>query len=141
MMATTQYEAVPSIAREEARRVGTIVMKFGGTSVADSERLKAVARRIVGAREAGSRVVAVLSAMGKTTDELIDLAHDVSSAPDPRELDVVAHLLARLVVARDEPREDECLRLRARFCKPTLDEEHVHPLPRHARPRPAAMCA
>ena len=98
-MATTHFEALPAIAREEARRVGTIVMKFGGTSVADPERLKAVARRIVSARESGSRVVAVLSAMGKTTDELIDLAHDVSPVPDPRELDMLISVGERISVA------------------------------------------
>src|SRR5436190_22950961 len=98
-MATTQYEAVPSIARELKRRIGTIVMKFGGTSVADPERLKAVARRIVAAREAGTRVVAVLSAMGKTTDELIDLAHQVSPLPDPRELDMLISVGERIAVA------------------------------------------
>ena len=49
----------------------TVVMKFGGTSVADAERIKRAARRIVAAREEGNRVVAVLSARGKTTDELL----------------------------------------------------------------------
>jgi aspartate kinase len=68
---------------------GTVVMKFGGTSVADAERLKGAARRIVAAREQGNRVVAVLSARGKTTDELIRLADEVSSAPDPREMDML----------------------------------------------------
>src|SRR5215213_2869090 len=68
---------------------GTVVMKFGGTSVADAERLKRAARRIVAAREQGNRVVAVLSARGKTTDELIRLADEVSSAPDPREMDML----------------------------------------------------
>src|SRR6476646_5545873 len=98
-MATTNFEALPSIARERLRRVGTIVMKFGGTSVADPERLKAVARRIVAARESGSRVVAVLSAMGKTTDELIDLAQAVSPTPDPRELDMLISVGERISVA------------------------------------------
>jgi aspartate kinase len=99
-MATTHYEAVPSIAREDLpARVGTIVMKFGGTSVADPERLKAVARRIVAARESGTRVVAVLSAMGKTTDELIDLAHQVSPRPEPRELDMLISVGERISVA------------------------------------------
>ncbi len=99
-MATTHFEAVPSIPHEDQpSRVGTIVMKFGGTSVADPERLKAVARRIVAARESGSRVVAVLSAMGKTTDELIDLAHDVSPVPDPRELDMLISVGERISVA------------------------------------------
>ena len=55
-----------------------LVMKFGGTSVADTARIKAVARRLVAAREAGNRVVAVLSAMGDTTDDLVDLANGVS---------------------------------------------------------------
>ena len=68
---------------------GTIVMKFGGTSVADAERIKRAARRIVSMREQGYSVVAVLSARGKTTDELIDMAQEVSSTPDPREMDML----------------------------------------------------
>jgi aspartate kinase len=67
----------------------TVVMKFGGTSVADAERLKRAAARIVAAREQGNRVVAVLSARGKTTDELIRMADEVSGAPDPREMDML----------------------------------------------------
>jgi aspartate kinase len=66
-----------------------IVMKFGGTSVADAERIKHAARRIVGKRELGNRVVAVLSARGKTTDELIAMAEEVSEAPDGREMDML----------------------------------------------------
>jgi len=66
-----------------------IVMKFGGTSVADAERIKGAARRIVEKREAGHRVVAVLSARGKTTDELITMAEEVSAVPDPREMDML----------------------------------------------------
>src|SRR5438309_6202081 len=68
---------------------GTIVMKFGGTSVADAERIKRAARRIVAQRERGKRVVAVLSARGKTTDELIAMAQEVSPHPDPREMDML----------------------------------------------------
>jgi aspartate kinase len=68
---------------------GLIVMKFGGTSVADAERIKQAARRIVDKREAGHRVVAVLSARGKTTDELIAMAGEVSATPDPREMDML----------------------------------------------------
>jgi aspartate kinase len=64
-------------------------MKFGGTSVADAERIKRAARRIVAKRESGYRVVAVLSARGKTTDELIAMAEEVSPAPDPREMDML----------------------------------------------------
>jgi aspartate kinase len=67
----------------------TVVMKFGGTSVADAERIKRAARRIVGQREAGKRVVAVLSARGQTTDELIAMAEEVSAFPDPREMDML----------------------------------------------------
>jgi aspartate kinase len=68
---------------------GTIVMKFGGTSVADAERIKRAARRIVEKREQGHPVVAVLSARGKTTDELIAMAEEVSRTPDPREMDML----------------------------------------------------
>ncbi len=66
-----------------------VVMKFGGTSVADAQRIKRAARRIVEKREAGARVVAVLSARGKTTDELLAMAEEVSAAPDARELDML----------------------------------------------------
>jgi aspartate kinase len=68
---------------------GLIVMKFGGTSVADAERIKRAARRIVDKRNLGHRVVAVVSARGKTTDELIAMAEEVSEAPDPREMDML----------------------------------------------------
>jgi aspartate kinase len=64
-------------------------MKFGGTSVADAGRIKRAAERIVAKREAGYRVVVVLSARGKTTDELIAMAEEVSSNPDPREMDML----------------------------------------------------
>src|SRR5437899_8418998 len=64
-------------------------MKFGGTSVADAERIQRAARRIVAQRESGKRVVAVLSARGKTTDELIAMAEEISAAPDPREMDML----------------------------------------------------
>jgi aspartate kinase len=67
----------------------TVVMKFGGTSVADAERIKRAARRIVAQRESGKRVVAVLSARGRTTDQLIAMAEEVSPHPDPREMDML----------------------------------------------------
>jgi aspartate kinase len=68
---------------------GTVVMKFGGTSVADAERLRRAARRIVAKREADNRVVVVLSARGKTTDFLIAEAQEISPHPDPREMDML----------------------------------------------------
>src|ERR1700712_3645397 len=68
---------------------GTVVMKFGGTSVADAERIKRAAARIVAKREAGSRVVVVLSARGKETDRLIADALEISPHPDPREMDML----------------------------------------------------
>ena len=67
----------------------TTVMKFGGTSVADAGRITRAARRIVDKREEGQQVVAVLSARGKTTDELIAMAEEVSANPDPREMDML----------------------------------------------------
>jgi aspartate kinase len=66
-----------------------VVMKFGGTSVANAERLKRAAQRIVAQRENGNRVVAVLSARGKTTDELIAMAEEISPHPDRREMDML----------------------------------------------------
>ncbi|MGI8439500.1 MAG: aspartate kinase [Thermoleophilaceae bacterium] len=72
-----------------SHQAATVVMKFGGTSVADAERITHAARRIVAAREEGTRVVAVLSARGKTTDELVAMAHEVSPRPDPREMDML----------------------------------------------------
>src|SRR4051795_12810100 len=68
---------------------GTVVMKFGGTSVANAERLKRAARRIVAKREQGHRVVAVVSARGSTTDELTEMAYEVSPDPDGREMDML----------------------------------------------------
>jgi aspartate kinase len=66
-----------------------VVMKFGGTSVAGAEEIKRAAARIVAARKAGSRVVAVLSARGKTTDELVAQAMEISERPDSREMDML----------------------------------------------------
>ena len=64
-----------------------IVQKYGGSSVADAEKIKNVARRAIAAQEGGNQVVVVLSAMGKTTDNMIKLAHEVTEEPDERELD------------------------------------------------------
>jgi aspartate kinase len=66
-----------------------IVQKYGGTSVESVERLQAVADRVVGAREDGNDVVVVVSAMGHTTDELLAMANEIASPPDPRELDML----------------------------------------------------
>jgi aspartate kinase len=74
---------------ERAVANGIVVMKFGGTSVADSERIKNAAHRIVRAREQGHGVVAVLSARGDTTDELLRMAHEVSPEPHLREMDML----------------------------------------------------
>jgi aspartate kinase len=67
----------------------TVVMKFGGTSVAGAEQIKRAARRIVATREGGNRAVAVLSARGKTTDELVAQALEISERPDSREMDML----------------------------------------------------
>jgi aspartate kinase len=69
--------------------VALIVQKYGGSSVADAERIKRVADRIVAARKNGDEVCVVVSAMGDTTDELLDLAHQVSPLPPGRELDML----------------------------------------------------
>ena len=66
-----------------------IVQKYGGSSVADAEKIKNVARRITKAKEEGNKVVVVVSAMGRTTDNLIKLAYQVNEQPGDRELDVL----------------------------------------------------
>jgi len=87
-MTTIAFEAVPAV--DSPRRTpGLVVMKFGGTSVGDTVKLKQVAERLVAAHEAGAKVVAVLSAMGQTTDDLIRLAYEVSPSPHPREYDML----------------------------------------------------
>ncbi len=79
--------------------VGLIVQKYGGSSVADAESIKRVAKRIVETRKAGNEVVVAVSAMGDTTDELLDLAHEVSPLPDPRELDMLLTTGERISMA------------------------------------------
>src|SRR5262245_1444050 len=66
-----------------------IVQKFGGTSVADIPRILRCARRAVEAQQAGNDVVVVVSAMGHTTDELINMAEMVTDHPSPREMDML----------------------------------------------------
>jgi len=66
-----------------------IVQKYGGTSVADAERIKNVARRIAATKDKGNQVVVVVSAMGGTTDELIELAYQLAEEPSARELDLL----------------------------------------------------
>jgi aspartate kinase len=66
-----------------------VVQKYGGTSVGDTDRISSVADRIVRAREQGQDVVAVVSAMGETTDNLLEKASDITPLPEPRELDML----------------------------------------------------
>ena len=66
-----------------------VVQKFGGSSVADAASIKRVARRIAATKQAGNDIVVVISAMGDTTDDLMDLAQEVSPQPAPRELDML----------------------------------------------------
>ena len=94
---TTHYETVPELATDQdAHERNLVVMKFGGSSVADTDKIKGVARRLVAAREAGHRVVCVLSAMGDTTDELIALAYKISDLPHPREYDMLISVGERI---------------------------------------------
>ncbi len=72
-----------------ASAVGLVVQKYGGSSVADPEKIKGVARRAVETAKLGHRVVVVVSAMGKTTDGLIRLAHEITPTPSERELDML----------------------------------------------------
>jgi aspartate kinase len=79
--------------------MGLIVQKYGGSSVADAEGLKRVANRIVATKRAGHQVVVVVSAMGDTTDELIDLANQVTPLPNGRELDMLLTAGERISMA------------------------------------------
>jgi aspartate kinase len=76
-----------------------IVHKYGGTSVGDTERIKSVARRLCAAQDEGYQVVAVVSAMGHTTDELLRMAHEISETPPERELDMLLATGERISVA------------------------------------------
>ncbi|MDQ6933736.1 MAG: aspartate kinase [Actinomycetota bacterium] len=79
--------------------MGIVVQKYGGSSVADAEGIKRVAQRIVGTRRAGYDVVVVVSAMGDSTDELRDLAEQVTPLPPPRELDMLLTAGERISMA------------------------------------------
>jgi aspartate kinase len=76
-----------------------VVQKFGGTSVADAQRIKLVARRVVAAADAGQRVCVVVSAMGDTTDGLVSLAAQISPTPHARELDMLLTAGERISMA------------------------------------------
>jgi aspartate kinase len=78
---------------------GLIVQKFGGSSVQDAERVKRVAERIVATRKAGHEVCVVVSAMGDTTDDLLDLAQQVTPLPPARELDMLLTAGERISMA------------------------------------------
>ena len=96
-MTVAHHEEIPQLATDaETRGRDLVVMKFGGTSVGDVQKIKDVARRLVAARESGHRVVGVLSAMGDTTDELIRLAHEISPHPQPREYDMLVSVGERI---------------------------------------------
>jgi aspartate kinase len=79
--------------------VELVVQKYGGTSVAGPERIRRVAERVVAAASAGRRVCVVVSAMGRTTDELLELAQQVSALPHPRELDMLLTAGERISMA------------------------------------------
>ena len=76
-----------------------VVQKYGGSSVADADALKRVARRVAATARAGNQVVVTVSAMGDTTDDLIDLAHAVADEPHPREMDILLTAGERISMA------------------------------------------
>ena len=69
--------------------MGIIVQKFGGTSVADAEKIKNVAKAVIKEKNNGNDVIVVVSAMGHTTDYLVKLAKEISKKPSPREMDML----------------------------------------------------
>src|SRR5688572_30531232 len=96
----TNYE-LPTIQLPTSILVGmaVIVQKYGGSSVADVQKLKAVASRVMRTRDQGHNVVVVVSAMGDATDELLNLARQVSANPDRRELDMLLSAGERISMA------------------------------------------
>ena len=94
----SQYVVIGGPERK-AERTNVIVMKFGGTSVADATCIKRVANRIVDARKEGHPVVAVVSARGDTTDELIEMAREISEDPPAREMDMLLSTGERISAA------------------------------------------
>ena len=76
-----------------------VVQKYGGSSLSDAESIKRVARRIVDTKKAGNDVCVVVSAMGDTTDELLDLANEVSPMPPAREMDMLLTAGERISMA------------------------------------------
>jgi aspartate kinase len=88
-----------SVAPSPRPTFDTVVMKFGGSSVADPEKVRHVAQRLVRAKESGLGVVGTVSAMGKTTDGLLELAHEVSPQPNTRELDMLLSTGERIACA------------------------------------------
>lgn len=79
--------------------MGLIVQKFGGTSVGSVERIQAVAKRIQATAQAGNSVIVVVSAMGKSTDSLVQLAHDISRNPSRREMDMLLSTGEQVTIA------------------------------------------
>jgi aspartate kinase len=99
-MSAPEFEGVPAVdADARPAAAAPVVMKFGGTSVADTNRILAVVRRLAAAHEEGRRVVGVLSAMGHSTDELLELAHVISPEPPERELDMLVSVGERISCA------------------------------------------
>jgi aspartate kinase len=84
---------------DEWARMSLIIQKYGGSSVADAAGIKRVARRVVATQQAGNEVVVVVSAMGDTTDELLDLAAEVAQQPPARELDMLMTAGERISMA------------------------------------------
>ncbi len=79
--------------------MGLIVQKYGGTSVADIERIRSVAKRVIDQKSAGHDLVVVLSARAGDTDSLLKLGHQMSPSPDPRELDVLLATGEQITIA------------------------------------------
>ncbi|MBN2898120.1 MAG: aspartate kinase, partial [Clostridia bacterium] len=79
--------------------MSTYVLKYGGTSVGTIDKIKAIAKQLVNRHEAGDDLVVVVSAMGKSTDELIAKAHSISGAPCTRDLDVLMSTGEQVTIA------------------------------------------
>ncbi len=87
------------MSEQKSQTLDIVVQKYGGTSVGDVEKMKNVARRIASVRDEGKQVVAVVSAMGKTTDELVSLARQMHQNPPRREMDLLLSVGEQISIA------------------------------------------
>jgi aspartate kinase len=116
--------------------MSTVVQKYGGSSVADVQKLRHVADRIMRTRRQGHDVVVVVSAMGDTTDELLAMAKQVSPNPERRELDMLltaGERISTALLSYRDPSSSEETRSASRAASPASSRTTVMSMPASSR--------